>query len=160
MTSAGSLRLKVAPPALKAALRRMLTDYLVELAALQGAAPIRDSAGDVPYRYFDAYWSEAERIPLVIRLGDALAGFCLLRDTGARWQVAEFYVLPACRRMGVGTVAVDAVKARCRADGRYRYLEAGTLPGNDRARAFWLSQGFVTESADAEGETHVFDLRG
>lgn len=153
-------RLQLAPVDLKPALRRLLSDYLRELATLHGAEAALDAAGHVPYRYFDGYWSEPERLPLAIWLGDELAGFCLLRDTGARWQVAEFYVVPGHRRAGVGAATVAAVEERCRAAGRHRELEAATLPWNDRARAFWLSQGFVTESVDDEQLVHLFDLGG
>ena len=151
-------RVEPAPIGLKPLLRRLLTDYLVEFAVMEGVAPRLDPDGHAPYRYFDDYWTERARVPLAVWRGAELIGFCLLRDAGERWQIAEFYVAPAHRRQGVGAAIVDAVKRYCRAVGRHRLLEASTLRFNTRAYAFWSSQGFVTESETPRRLVNVFDL--
>jgi predicted acetyltransferase len=151
-------RVEVAPIGLKPALRRLLTDYLVEFAAMEGVAPQLDGSGQATYRYFDDYWTDPDRTPFAVWLGRELAGFCLLRDTGERWQVAEFYVAPAHRRKGVGAAAVAAIKAYCGAAGRHSRLEASTLRFNTRAQAFWASQGFVLESETPRRLINVFQL--
>jgi len=100
-------RLERAPLSLKPVLRRLLTVYLEELAAITGSLPQRDAAGEVAYRYFDEYWAEPERVPFAIWLGDDLAGFCLLRDTGVQWQEAEFFIVSAWRSQGFETESSD-----------------------------------------------------
>lgn len=56
-------------------------------------------------------------------------------------EIAEFYVLPAFRRRGVGTAAIRAVIERHRERGVYE-VEASILPGNEPAHAFWAKLGF------------------
>jgi predicted acetyltransferase len=152
------IRLVWIPASERGRLRALMTTYLVEFAALEGIAPGRDAEGHVPYRYFEPYWQEPERIPFWLLEGGRTVGFCLLRDTGRRWQIAEFYVAPEFRRRGAGSRAVATVAAYCRRDGRHRYLEATTQSFNPAARAFWRRQGFVT-IRDADGEQeNVLDL--
>lgn len=54
-------------------------------------------------QYFDAYWTEPERHPFLIKLGDKLAGFALVRQFElGKHSVAEFFVMRPYRRQGVG----------------------------------------------------------
>jgi predicted acetyltransferase len=151
-------RVEPAPIELKPALRRLLTDYLVEFAAMEGVAPRFDADGHATYRHFDDYWTDGARVPFAVWLGGEPVGLCLLRDTGERWEVAELYVAPARRRRGVGAAVVDAVTRYCRSAGRHRWLEASTLRFNHRAQAFWSSQGFVTVSRTPRRLINVLDL--
>jgi predicted acetyltransferase len=151
-------RVEPAPIGLKPLLRRLLTDYLVEFAEMEDVAPRLDPDGHAPYRHFDDYWTDAARVPFAVWRGVEPIGFCLLRDAGERWQIAEFYVAPAYRRQGVGDAVVDAVKRYCRAVGRHRLLEASTLRFNTHADAFRSSQGFVTEAETPRRLVNVFDL--
>lgn len=101
-----------------------------------------------PYPYFDAYWSEPERVPLLIDVDGEVAGFCLVRirdDDG--WSIAEFTVVPQHRRHGVGRLAVDALADAARLQGA-TYLEAKVHPGNDRAARFWTGIGFQPVATD------------
>jgi predicted acetyltransferase len=154
------VRLGPAPASLKPIFRTLLTQYLAELASIQGQTPPRDERGQVPYRWFEVYWQdfEPERIPFGLWLADDLAGFCLLRDTGDHWQVAEFFVLPAYRRRGIGARAVALLKEFCRRSRKYNILEANTLLANNGALAFWHSQGFVPVSESPERMINVFCL--
>jgi ribosomal protein S18 acetylase RimI-like enzyme len=80
------------------------------------------------------------------------AGFVMVR-TSPDWpreerriaEIAEFYVLPAFRRRGVGTAAVRAVIERHHARGAYE-VEASILPGNEPAQAFWSRLGFAVRA--------------
>jgi predicted acetyltransferase len=154
---AAQVRVHPAPPSLKPALRRLLTDYLDEAAASEGVAPrLRDEDGQAVYRWFDHYWTEAGRTPLAIWVGDDLAGFCFLRNTDEQWRIAEFYVAPPYRRQRVGASAVTAVKRYCRASGNHTLLEASTLVWNTAALSFWRSQGFRTVSVTPERLINVF----
>lgn len=92
----------------------MLDRYLRELAGYReepvGAV---DSAG---YPYLEAYWSEPGRHPFLILSGGRVAGFALIRDpdsTGsATHQVAEFFIEPESRRLGIGRRAAAMIWQR------------------------------------------------
>lgn len=145
MTARESIRLELIPSTMKPQLQALMNEHLLELAALEGVELPSDDAGNVHYRYFDAYWIEPERVPLGIWVGDDLAGFCLLRDLEPRWGIAEFYIKPAYRRSGIGTAAVSLVKAYCREDGLHHTLQAAFHTWNPPAVAFWTRQGFIQE---------------
>lgn len=139
------IRLERLPLSEKRRLKRLVSDYLTAFHAADGTEPERDADGDIVYRYFDAYWTEPERIPFGIRRGTNLVGFCLLRDTGTHWEIAEFAILPTYRRRGYGAAAVAAIKEFCQAQGTHGCLEASTRRWNTEALQFWRAQGFVTE---------------
>ncbi len=152
------VRLVLAPIHIKPDLRHLLTEYLVEFAAKEGRNAIRDTNGDIPYRYFDQYWLEPERLPFGIWVDNELCGFCLLRDSGEQWSIAEFYVAPMHRSKRVGATAVTALMEFCRQDGRHQSIEASTLRFNARALAFWRTQGFMTVDETAERLINVYQL--
>ncbi len=70
--------------------------------------------GRFGYTDLPLYWSESGRYPFLIRVDGKLAGFALIRrlapvaghdassDRDASWDMAEFFVLRAYRRRGVG----------------------------------------------------------
>ena len=122
-------------------LARLLADYLFEF-----------DGRTEPYPYFDAYWTEPERLPLLIEVDGEVAGLCLIRRRGECWSIAEFSVIPARRRVGVGAVAVDELAARARSEGA-TYLEAKVHPDNDGALPFWLAVGFTETEPPAGGMT-------
>jgi predicted acetyltransferase len=156
-----AVRVEQVPLSLKAALRTLLTDYLVEFAERGGEQPpARDADGHVVYRWFDDYWTDQARTPLGIWLDDALVGFCLLRDTSTTWSIAEFYVEPSSRCRGVGAAAVEAVKAICRDRGQYDRLLAGTLRWNTTVLSFWHRQGFETVAEEPQRLINLFWLDG
>jgi hypothetical protein len=53
MPNGSGSQLASAPTHMKPALRLLLTDYLVEFAAIERKVPTRDANGHVPYKYFD-----------------------------------------------------------------------------------------------------------
>ena len=97
-----------------------------------------DADGLFPYPPgLDSYWQEPGREPLLIRAGDALAGFVLLNrwsalDRPLDQAVAEFFVLRKHRRAGVGTRAAQA--AFRRHPGRW---EVPVAAYNPAALQFW-----------------------
>lgn len=125
-----AVALREADPADRETLRRLLADYLFEF-----------DGRTEPYPYFDAYWSEPDRLPLLIEADGELAGFCLIRAGDDGWTIAEFSVLPARRRTGVGRAAVSIIVERASAAAA-RYLEAKVHPDNGTALSFWLAAGF------------------
>ena len=73
--------------------------------------------GRFGYPDLPRYWSEAGRFPFLIRVGERLAGFVLVHkisqtSEGEVWDVAEFFVLRAYRRRGVGKEAAFRVWRR------------------------------------------------
>ncbi len=118
----------------KPVLWKLLQSYLAELSTLGGDGPLD---GVYPYRYFDAYWHEAERWPLWIRSDGQTAGFAMVRrqkELGekARIEMAEFYVEPAHRRGKIGLFAARAIFARF--PGKWELSE---FTANAGAIAFW-----------------------
>jgi predicted acetyltransferase len=83
-------------------------------------APLGSTHGEVSndgrfaYPYLDSYWHEKGRIPLLIRAGEAIAGFVLVNQWSALERpldhaVAEFFVLRKYRRAGVGSHAAKGL---------------------------------------------------
>lgn len=113
-------------------LRRLLAEYLFEF-----------DGQTTPYRYFDAYWDEDNRLPFLIEAEAQVVGFCLIRVRGRDWTIAEFAVNPEKRRNGVGRTAVEAVVEQADAAGA-SYVEATVQIGKVEALAFWRACGFRT----------------
>lgn len=126
-----------------------------EFAVMEGVDPDVGADGEPIYPWFDAYWENPERIPLGIWISERMVGFCLLRDDGEAWVVAEFYVEPAHRRQQVGTAAIREVRRLCGALGGHEELRARVHHWNVRALSFWNTQGFVPLFEDADGVVTV-----
>ena len=90
--------------------------------------------GRFEYEFFDRFW----RFPYLIHADGELAGFAFVIDecplTGRRpcWFMAEYFVLKAYRRQGVGQAALTAILARHPGDWHI----AAPL-ANQPAQAFW-----------------------
>ena len=111
-------------------LERLLRQYLFEF-----------DGRTEPYPHLDAYWTEDERIPFLVRLDDHTAGVCLIRVRDGGWSIAEFSVTPRYRRSGVGRAAIEVLAARARTAGA-GHLEAKVHPDNGQALLFWTALGF------------------
>jgi GNAT superfamily N-acetyltransferase len=122
-------------------LRDAAIDDRPELERLLAAYLFEFDGRTEPYPYLDAYWSEAERLPLLIEVDGAPAGVCLIRVRDGGWSIAEFSVEPSYRRAGVGRAAIEALVERARAVGA-RHLEAKIHPDNAEALPFWSAVGF------------------
>ena len=87
----------------------------------------------------DAYWREADHIPLLLSVERRLAGFALLNasshsDLPVDRNMAEFFVARKHRRSGVGTAAAHTIF------GRYPGMwEAAVARRNVGALPFWRS---------------------
>jgi GNAT superfamily N-acetyltransferase len=57
------------------------------------------------------------------------------------WQVRDLFVLPSCRRQGVGHALLETVRAAATASGALR-LSVQTEDENDHALALYLSSGY------------------
>ena len=79
---------------------------LLELNAYEFSRVEGRSIGDdglYGYRYLDAYWSEPDRFPYLVRADGELAGLALVSRLGPVLHISEFLILPKFRRAGVGT---------------------------------------------------------
>lgn len=90
-----------------------------------------------PNPYLDAYWREAGRRALLIRVGGHLAGFVLLNTASHHGgevenNVVEFFVARKHRRGGVGAKALRLATALY--PGRW---EAAVVARNLAAQSFW-----------------------
>ncbi len=102
--------------------------------------------GRFAYRYFDAYFTEPGRHAWIIRNGEAIAGFAMVREReDGRRDVSEFFVVGGHRRCGVGRAAAS--------------LMFDELPGawevrhdldNDEATTFWPSVIGATALGEVE----------
>ncbi len=94
--------------------------------------------GRFGYPDLPRYWSDAGRFPFLIRVDGKLAGFVLVQRISQTlgsdevWDVAEFFVLRAFRRCGVGKEAARRVWRRFPGSWQVRVLHA-----NQSAHRFW-----------------------
>ena len=91
--------------------------------------------GRFEYDFLDRFW----QFPYLIYLGDEIAGFALVIDecplTSRRpcYFMAEFFVLKAYRRRGIGQAALAAIAERHPGD-----WHVGVPQQNTPAQTFWF----------------------
>lgn len=112
----------------KSILRKLLSEYLLEM-------NLEDD-----YPYFDTYWIDKNRIPLLIQLNHQNIGFVLINDFildhdfKADKSIAEFYVKPDFRRKGIGKkVAFQLFKTY---KGKWEIRQQFN---NQKAQLFWTT---------------------
>lgn len=123
------------------ALRRELSEYLVELAENEGVSVTRSPNGEPAYRWFDDYWLSDDRLPFFIEVEGVVGGFCLIRMLDSAWNIAEFGVRPEQRRQRVGHRTVGALANQARSSGA-DHLRADVHDWNEPALRFWTACGF------------------
>jgi len=103
-----NIQLRLVPEDEKEILRNLLEKYEYEFSQYNN----RDvnALGLYGYRYLDNYWSKDGRWAYFIEVDGKLAGFAMVRDvshdgTGIDFNLAEFFVMYAYRRLGVGKEA-------------------------------------------------------
>jgi predicted acetyltransferase len=105
-----TVRIEKASIKQKPVVERLMQLYMYEFTAMQDADVNQD--GLFEYEYLDLYWSEPDRLPFLIYVNAAIAGFVLVnsytvlnREVEAK-SIAEFFVMQKYRLQGVGkTVA-------------------------------------------------------
>ncbi len=115
----------------------LLNEYLLELSSYQDVPS--EATSSASYPYLDAYWSEEPgRHAFIIQRGGHSVGFALIRDPTSTksvvYQIAEFYIKPESRRLGIGRRAVRAIWRRF--PGKWE-LQVHTR--NSTAVQFWES---------------------
>ena len=130
------VRLETAALSDKPALHALLQRYIAEFTAFEPVEP--DENGVYTYYYFDAYWQDRDRHPYFITVDGARAGFVLINRTHyvrlmrPSRSIAEFYVMPEYRRMGVGTAA-----ARLLTESLGGWWQLMMHPKNYPSHTFW-----------------------
>ena len=109
--------------------------YAHDFSEFYAIEPGRD--GLFGYPDLPRYWSEAGRFPFLIRVGERLAGVVLVHKISQTsedevWDVAEFFVLRAYRRRGVGKEAAFRVWRRLPGSWQVRVMGS-----NQPAYRFW-----------------------
>jgi predicted acetyltransferase len=102
--------------------------------------------GRFGYPNLPLYWSKPGRHPFLVQVNGKLAGFALVKrsagvaQSGIVWDVAEFFILRAYRRQGVGTKVAHKVWETFRGQWEVRVMKS-----NRNAVEFWLQAvtGFV-----------------
>lgn len=88
--------------------------------------------GRFGYKALPLYWSEPGRHPFLVRVDGKLAGFVLVAKCPAGWDMAEFFVVRAYRRRGIGTEIAHRVWRRFPGQWEVRVMEF-----NEVGRRFW-----------------------
>jgi len=115
----------------KAVLANLLQFYCYDFSAVRGFE--LTPHGTFVYRFLDHYFIEAGRGAFLVRHGGYLAGFVLVRALAdGSTQMAEFFVVRAHRRRGVGREA-----ARLAFASRPGRWEVAYDTANAQASAFW-----------------------
>ena len=139
--SEAAVQVAEASPGERTALANLMQFYIHDFSEFwSGRADDGDLEDDgrfAEYEHLDAYWREAGRVPVLIRVDCRLAGFALLNDISHSGRpvdrnMAEFFVARKHRRSGVGTQAARTLFSR------YPGLwEAAVARANLPALAFW-----------------------
>ncbi len=118
-------------------LQNMMQLYLHDFSEFDRAVEIGQD-GQYSYPYLDHYWEDPNRFPFLIRNGEKLAGFALVRvlsnphDGQSYMELSEFFVLRSDRRQGVGAAAA------CRLwDLFVGNWEVDVMSANTLALPFW-----------------------
>jgi predicted acetyltransferase len=135
----------------------LLDGYLRELSRHRDVPVGATNAASYPY--LDTYWAEPGRHAFIIESDGQAAGFALVRgpaSTGsAVHQLAEFYIKPESRRLGIGRRAMSEIWRRF--PGQW---ELQVHARNSAAAQFW-SACAETETGEAPQarEVHARDGR-
>lgn len=106
----GSLSISIATLSEKPIIGRLSQLYLhdfSEFATDDGSTWDVNDEGVFQHRYFDSYWVDGSREPLLFRMDDKIVGFALLNDwspsgLGIDRGMGDFFVMRKYRRLGLG----------------------------------------------------------
>jgi len=95
----------------KPLIHALLQFYLDELSSFPGeTVEYKDAAGVYHYPYLNNYWQEQNsRFPYLLYCDQNRAGFALVRKAVDHYEMAEYYVKPEFRRLGLGRTCAAAL---------------------------------------------------
>lgn len=140
---------------------RMMQLYLHDLSEFDHEQI--SSEGTFVYRYLDLYWIKENRYPFLIRDGEELVGFALVRTLPSGVHtMAEFFILRSQRGKRRGSIAAGSLFSLFK--GRWRVAQEQE---NVAAQVFWRNViGDITfgkfqearSSVSPNGPVQIFDL--
>jgi predicted acetyltransferase len=89
--------------------------------------------GRFGYPQLALYWSDAGRLPFLVRVKGKLAGFVLVKRGSelsgdpAIWDIAEFFILRGCRGRGIGSEVAHQVWRRVPGRWEVRVMESNRV---------------------------------
>jgi predicted acetyltransferase len=117
-------------------LRNLLELYQYDFSEFDGSDT--GSLGLYGYLHLDDYWIEPERIPILVRVNNQLAGFALVTRynylTGQKdtWVLAEFFIMRKYRHQGVGEFVACHLFDQFQGE-----WQVAQIPENKVATTFW-----------------------
>src|SRR5450631_2362328 len=134
------LRLEPAAPDAMAVIANLMQLYVYDFEPFIAGHAESEILPDGRYpegRPLAAYWREKGRIPYLLRVHGAVAGFALVNRhfklaAPCDWAIGEFFVHRRFRRQGVGQAAAHHLFGRH--PGRW---EVAIMRANIPAQAFW-----------------------
>jgi predicted acetyltransferase len=111
--------------------------------------------GRFGYRHLPLYWSEPGRYPFLIKVDGRLAGLVLVKRGSeasagqAVWDVAEFFIVRAYRRRGIGMQVAHEVWRRFPGSWEVRVMQS-----NRTALNFW-QRAVTTFNGEAIQPTRI-----
>ena len=147
------LTITKAAPADKPRLSGRLQEYLRELSAWHGDQP--NQGGEYPYPWFDSYFTDPDRMALLLETEGQPAGFVLVNRFSCIGEspdhaIAEFCIQRECRGRGLGLAAAGEILQRYPGNWEIKYHR-----GNPAARGFWekVTAPYSPKSTAMEEET-------
>ena len=137
-----SLNISIATISEKPIVGRLLQLYLhdfSEFATDGGSTWDVNDEGVFQHKYFDSYWKDSGREPLLFRMDKKIVGFALLNDwspsaRGIDCGMGDFFVMRKYRRMGLGKcAALEIIR------NRPVIWEIAVRDYNNPALNFWRS---------------------
>ena len=97
-------------------------------------------------KYFNLYWEEEKRFPYILKCGDKIGGFVLVRfNEEGYYEISDFFVLNKYRELGAGSFMAKQMFEMFH--GKW---EIRTLLNNKRAQDFWRK--VITEVSNGNYE--------
>ncbi|WP_282941575.1 GNAT family N-acetyltransferase [Paenibacillus sp. RC67] len=119
------------------------------------------------YKYIDNYWTEEGRFAFFVKVDGQIAGFALIReheplpDGTPNYSVAEYFIMRAYRKMGVGYWTAQQIFSKFQGKWSLSYLKRNVV-----SELFWrkvigdCSQGEITETISRGLPTFEFYTTG
>src|SRR5580704_14435562 len=116
--------------------------------------------GRFGYPHLSAYWSQPDHYPFLINVDGNLAGLALIKKTpsiihsGEVWDVAEFFIIRAYRRRGIGNAVAREVWKKFPGRWEVRVMESNRTGAEFWSRAIpaFVGGSFVPVAFEKEGE--------
>jgi predicted acetyltransferase len=115
--------------------------------------------GRFGYPHLSTYWSQPDHYPFLVKVDGNLAGLALIKKShstfhgGEVWDVAEFFIVRAYRRRGIGGAAAHEVWKKFRGRWEVRVMESNRTGAEfwSRALAAFVGGPIVPVAIEKDG---------